>query len=413
MALIPALIAESHERGFVIGLGTGVTAGELAALEATRKVTVAEISRAVITANPLFAAGNLGASTHPKIELIRGDAFRTLLRSTERYDVIVSEPSNPWVAGIEMLYTREFLEAVRSRLAPGGVYGQWFHVYEADEEVVNLILRTYASVFSHVSLWYMTGPDLLVLGMDRPGRALDVRALESRFRQPDFAAGFGRVEIDRFPQLLAHELIPLGTLHAEHLEGPIHSLRRPILSDLAARAFFRGGPAALVDPYMSENHQKVSVENSLLRRYVGSDERLPEEIFDVAARETCRFNRGRDCASLIARWSVDYPDSDLWRATLSALRKTTRPRNMHLTAQPLARLRAFYSGRVIPREDPRPPHVEAMRVTSLFLNFYSHVLPFDRRVLEEVWGRCGGADCEAQRVRVEKLIWGLDGSASR
>jgi len=259
----------------------------------------------------------------------------------------------------------------------------------------------------------MTGPDLLVLGMNRSERALDVRALESRFRQPDFAAGFGRVEIDRFPQLLAHELIPLGTLHAEHLEGPIHSLRRPILSDLAARAFFRGGPAALVDPYMSENHQKVSVENSLLRRYVGSDERLPEEIFDVAARETCRFNRGRDCASLIARWSVDYPDSDLWRATLSALRKTTRPRNMHLTAQPLARLRALYSGRVIPREDPRPPHVEAMRVTSLFLNFYSHVLPFDRRVLEEVWGRCGGADCEAQRVRVEKLIWGLDGSASR
>jgi hypothetical protein len=367
----------------------------------------------VISANPLFAAGNLGASTHPKIELIRGDAFRTLLRSTERYDVIVSEPSNPWVAGIEMLYTREFLEAVRSRLAPGGVYGQWFHVYEADEEVVNLILRTYASVFPHVSVWYMTGPDLLVLGMDRSERALDVRALESRFRQPDFAAGFGRVEIDRFPQLLAHELIPLGTLHAEDLEGPIHSLRRPILSDLAARAFFRGGPAALVDPYMSENHQKVSVENSLLRRYVGSDERLPEEIFDVAARETCRFNRGRDCASLIARWSVDYPDSDLWRATLSALRKTTRPRNMHLTAQPLARLRALYSGRVIPREDPRPPHVEAMRVTSLFLNFYSHVLPFDRRVLEEVWGRCGGADCEAQRVRVQKLIWGLDGSASR
>jgi hypothetical protein len=85
-ALIPALMAEQHERCFVIGLGTGVTAGELAALDATQEVLVAEISRGVIAANPLFDAGNLGVSTSPKIEIIRGDAYRTLLRSSGRYD---------------------------------------------------------------------------------------------------------------------------------------------------------------------------------------------------------------------------------------------------------------------------------------------------------------------------------------
>jgi hypothetical protein len=413
-ALIPALIAERHERGFVIGLGTGVTAGEFAALEGTRKVTVAEISRAVIVANPLFNEGNLGASTNPKIELIRGDAYRTLLRSTERYDVIVSEPSNPWVAGVEMLYTREFLEAARSRLAPGGVYAQWFHVYETDREVVNLILRTYASVFPRVSVWYMSGPDLLVLGMDRSDRALDVHALESRFRQPDFTAAFDRVGIDRFPQLLAHELIPLGTLHAEELEGPIHTLRRPILSDLAARAFFYGGPMARVDPYMSENHQKVSVGNSLLRRYAGGDEVLPEEVFDIAAREMCRFKRARDCASFVARWSVDHPKSDRRRAALPTLRKKARPRDRNsLSKGQLEKLSALHSGRFIPSEDAAPPLVEVRRQTFLFLNYYSHVVPFDRRAMEEVWGRCGGEDCEVERARAEKLLWGLDGSASR
>ena len=411
-ALIPALIAERHERGFVIGLGTGVTAGEFAALEGTRKVTVAEISRSVIVANPLFAAGNLGVSTNPKIEIIRGDAYRTLLRSAERFDVILSEPSNPWVAGVEMLYTREFLEAVRSRLAPGGVYGQWFHVYEADREVVNLILRTYASVFPRVSVWFMTGPDLLVLGMDRSDRPLDLRALESRFRQPDFAAGFGRVEIDRFPQLLAHELIPLGTLHAEELEGPIHSLRRPILSDLAARAFFRGG-LARVGPYMSENHQKVSVSNSLLRRYLGDAEVPTEEFFDIAARELCRLKRAKDCASFVARWSVDHPKSALRRAALPILRKTARPRESVLRAAQLERLRALYSGRVPLDEDAPSPLVAAQRVTELFLNHYHHVVPLDRRVLEEVWGRCDGEGCGAERVRAGGLLWGLDGSASQ
>ena len=413
IALIPALIAESHERCFVIGLGTGVTAGEFAALEGTRKVTVAEISRAVIAANPYFDVGNRGASTNPKIEVIHGDAYRTLLRSSERYDVIVSEPSNPWVAGVAVLYTREFLEAARSRLAPGGVYGQWFHVYETDREVVDLILRTFASVFPNVSVWFMGGLDLLLLGMDQSDRALDVRALEARFRQPDFAAGFGRVEIDRFPQLLAHELIPLGTLHAEELEGPIHTVRRPRLSDLAARAFFRGGQAARVGPLMSENHQKVSVSNSLLRRYAGGAEVLPEEIFDITAREVCRFKRAIDCATFLARWSVDHPDSELWRATLSTLRRSARPRNPSLAAPRLERLHALHSGWFIPSEDAVPPRVEAQRVTDLFLNYYHHVVPFDRRVLEEIWGRCGGEDCETERAWAEDLLWGLDGSASR
>jgi hypothetical protein len=413
IALIPALIAESHERGFVIGLGTGVTAGVLGALEGTRKVTVAEISRAVIVANPLFAAGNHGASTNPKIEVIRGDAYRTLLRSTERYDVIASEPSNPWVAGVEMLYAREFLEAARSRLMPGGVYAQWFHVYETDREVVNLILRTFASVFPRASVWYTGARDLLLLGMNRSDRALDVRALESRFRRPDFAAAFGRVEIDRFPQLLTHELIPLGTLHAEELEGPIHTLRRPILSDLAARAFFFGGPAARVDPYMSENHQKVSVGNSLLRRYAGGAEVLPEELFDIAAREMCRFKRVRDCASLVARWALDHPKSDLRRAAFPTLRKAAPPNSPSLGEGRLANLRALHDGWFIPGEDAAPPLVEARRQTTLFLNHYNHVVPFDRRALEAVWSRCGSEDCEVERARAEELLWGLDGSASQ
>lgn len=413
IALIPSLIAESHERAFVIGFGTGVTAGELATLDETRKVTVAEISRAVIAANPLFAVGNLGASTNPKIEVVRGDAYRTLLRSTERYDVITSEPSNPWVAGVEMLYTREFLEAVRSRLAPGGVYGQWFHVYETDSEVISLILRTYASVFPHVSVWYTGGPDLLLLGMDRSDRALDVGALEARFRQPDFAAAFARVEIDRFPQLLAHELIPLDTLHTEKLRGRIHSVRRPILSDLAARAFFLGGPVARVNPYMSENHQKVSVRNSLLRRYAGEPAALPEEIFDIAAREAFRFKRMLDCATIIARWSVDYPESELWRNTLSTLRKVSRSRVASLMPERIEKLQALHRGQFVPGEDRATPSEEARRVTERFLNHYNHVVPFDRRALEGVWARCSDEDCEAERAWAEDLLWGLDGSTSQ
>jgi spermidine synthase len=411
IALIPALLAESHARAFVIGLGTGVTAGELAALDGTRKVTVAEISQAVIDANPLFAEGNLGASTNPKVEIVRGDAYRTLLRSTEQYDVVTSEPSNPWVAGVEMLYTKEFLEAVRSRLAPGGVYGQWFHTYETSPEVIDLILRTYASVFPFASVWYTGGPDLLLVGMNRPDRALDVGVLDARFRQPDFAAAFGRVQIDSFPRLLAHELIPLGVLNAEKLDGPIHTIRHPLLSDLAARAFFRGGPSARVDPYLSPKQRRAALQNSLLRRYAEDAEVLPEEILDLAARESCRFSRLRDCATWLARWSVDYPQSDRWQHAASELRKRMRRRASMLGLGRLAALSALYAGRITSADDATVSLLKAQQTTDLFVNHYNHVIPFDPRLIEEIWSRCTAKECATGRAGAEPWIEESDRSA--
>ena len=103
--LVPALLAERPARAFVVGYGTGVTVGELAALPDVEEVVVAEISRGVLRAAPFFDSGNLGASTNPKVKLVRGDAYRVLLRTPGRFDVIASEPSNPWMAGVEMLYS--------------------------------------------------------------------------------------------------------------------------------------------------------------------------------------------------------------------------------------------------------------------------------------------------------------------
>jgi SAM-dependent methyltransferase len=404
-ALLPALMAERHERCFVIGWGTGVTAGELAALEETRQVLVAEISRGVLAAAPLFDAGNLAASKNPKVELRLGDAYRTLLQSPDRYDLIISEPSNPWVTGVEMLYSREFLEAARSRLRPGGVYAQWFYTYETDVEVVELVLRTYAEVFPHVSVWFTLGYDLLLLGFDRPDRALDVRALAQRFGRRDFAEGFARegLGIDSFPQLLAHELLPLGTLHAAELPGEIHSLRHPILSHRAARAFFVGRQAWL-PPFATEAHERVASRNSLLRRFAISRGSLPEDVLEIAARETCRFSRHAECATFFASWGFDHPGSPLRRSTLTEVRSTGKGRNNpYLTPANLAGLQALFggSGRAVPDGAFR---MQAERMTDRFLRHYHHAVPFDRDVLEAAWSRCRGDKCEERRRLAEQRV---------
>jgi predicted membrane-bound spermidine synthase len=402
--LVPALMADRHARAFVIGLGTGVTAGELAALDETREVTVAEISRGVIAANPLFDHGNQGVSHSPKITVLRGDAYRILLRGHGGYDVIVSEPSNPWVTGVEMLYSREFLTAARESLAPGGVYGQWFHLYEINVEIVELVLRTYASVFPHVSVWYAMGADLLLLGFDRPDRALDVGALETRFAREDFAAGFARVGIERFPQLIAHELLPLGTLHAVASEGPVHTLRHPILSHRAARAFFRGREGAL-PLYLSRKHLEVSQRNSLLRRYAGDGDRYPEEVLEAAAREACRFRRVEECVTFFARWAHDYPESPRQQAALADAR-VGLARRASLTAESIGAIQSFFDG------DARGPALGlkgAERLTDRFTAYFNHAAPFDERALGHIWNRCRGRGCGEARRQVWKAL-GLPGA---
>ncbi len=409
-ALLPALMAERHERCFVIGWGTGVTTGELATLEGTREVQVAEISQAVLDAAPLFDSGNLGASKSPKVSALRGDAYRTLLQSDESYDVIVSEPSNPWVTGVEMLYSVEFLTAARNHLAPGGMYGQWFHLYEIDEESVELVLRNYTAVFPHVSVWFTMGTDLLLLGFDRTDRAFDLAALERRFRQPDFSAGFARVGIGSFHALLAHEVLPLGTVHAGRLAGPLHTLRHPILSYQAARAFYRGRVATL-RKFAQPESAAVGARNSLLHRYAADPQGLlSEAALEDAAAEYCRYNRVPECAAFLARWKHDYPGSTRLAEALADARQAVREPGL-LSESNLDLLVRLYGAGNGGQPGANRPLVRATRTTQRFLRHYHHAVPFDREVVAQIWNECRVEACEEPRREAEQDLGPLDGGS--
>ena len=402
--LLPALMAESHERCFVIGFGTGVTAGELAALQETREVDVAEISRGVIKAAPIFDYGNLGASKNPKVKIYHGDAYRTLLKTVGNYNVIVSEPSNPWVTGVEMLFSQEFLRAALSRLAPGGVYAQWFHLYEVDDESVQIVLRTFASVFPHVSVWFTQGSDLLLLGFNSPRRALAIGALQQRFARPDFAAGFGRARIDHLSELLAHEVLPLGTVHAKQNPGEIHTLRHPILSYRAARAFFRGRSARL--PRLTDAASAVvGAKNSLLRRYARGQRALPEPMLEAALYETCAHRRLAECTALLASWFHDYPNSERRRDTVARLRRMPRSIVSRIPRRVVRQLASLFgSMRASGDSDGEVPLQAAIRATNQYATYYYHAVPFSPRVIRRRWERCLGSACAEERRRASELL---------
>ena len=201
-ALLPALLAEKMERAFVVGYGLGMTVGELASLSSMREVIVAEISPGVIEAAPFFDDASLGASSHPAVKIVNSDAYRALIRSEGTFDAIVSIPSHTWVAGVEMLFSREFLEAVRDRLTPGGVYLQWFHtngLQGNEAEPTALALRTFAAVFPYVTVWYGSGTELLIVGLKDDHNALDLDRIDRLSHRKDIAAGLARAKLRESP----------------------------------------------------------------------------------------------------------------------------------------------------------------------------------------------------------------------
>jgi spermidine synthase len=193
IAHLPLLVHDRPERVAIIGLGSGATAGAALSHPVSR-VDVVEISPEVVEASAFFVDENRHALEDPRLHLIVGDGRSHLQLSRDRYDVIVSEPSNPWIAGVAALFTREFFEAARARLAPGGVLCQWANAYNISDADLRSIVATFQSVFPHGTVWLVGGDDVLMLASDDP---LDARlaGIGTHWTRPGVAADLASVSV--------------------------------------------------------------------------------------------------------------------------------------------------------------------------------------------------------------------------
>ncbi|CAG0971708.1 Polyamine aminopropyltransferase [Burkholderiales bacterium] len=386
-AVLPLLYVDPARSAFVIGYGTGMTAGVLASIPEVDRVVVAEISPGVIAAAPLFDFANRKASQSPKLEIVRSDAYRALLRSEERFDVIVSEPSNPWVVGVEMLFSEEFLRAARSRLGPKGVFAQWLQAYETDDASLGTVLRTYSSVFPKVAVWYGLSSDLILLGLNDPQADVSIEGIEARIEEPAIASALRLTGIDGLAALVAHEVLPKGVLAEMRLEGDRHTLLHPVLSDRAARAFFVGAQASVPAP-TNRAALDASVEASLIRRLAArSGGRLDDDLRHGVAKQWCRGGLAR-CATLVADWKRDDPDPPGLRRLFEDLGIDPARPPEGLRPEVLDRLERLFD---LDASDGTPTFDELERMTEDFDRFWTPAAPFDPRVLLALWQRCAAA----------------------
>jgi spermidine synthase len=178
LGLLAALRVPRAKTALVIGLGTGSTAGWLAAVPTIERVDAVELEPLVLDVARACTPVNHGAMDNPKLHITIGDARETLLTGRERYDIVASEPSNPFRAGIASLFTTEYYQAARERMTPDGVFAQWVQGYEIDARTLRTIYLTLGSVFPHIETWQTNRGDLVLLAaMSQPSyRARDLLA---------------------------------------------------------------------------------------------------------------------------------------------------------------------------------------------------------------------------------------------
>src|SRR5436190_6171196 len=183
--MIGGLLAPNPQRALVIGLGTGSSAGWLGAIPSMQQVDVVELEPLIVEVARACRAVNLDVMSNPKVRVTIGDARERLLTSKRNYDLIVSQPSNPFRAGIASLFTKEYYDAARNRLSPDGAFVQWIQAYEIDARTLRTVFATFASAFPHVETWQVGPDDLALIGATRP-LGYTAEGLAARIRNEPF-----------------------------------------------------------------------------------------------------------------------------------------------------------------------------------------------------------------------------------
>lgn len=239
-AHFPMLFHPGAKRVLVVGLASGITAGEVLHYPVER-LDVVDINGKVVEASDHFRKWNNDVLSNERTRLIIQDARAHLAMTKEKYDVISSEPSNPWMAGLASLFTRDFFELARDRLNDGGIFVQFAHAYSMDWRVFSMVGRTFAAVFPN-SLLLNTDPvasggDYLLIGIKGEG-GLDAGAAERNLEYAQRSKNITLLDHRLFYNLILHE-----DLEQLFGDGPVHSENRPYLEYAAPKLIFTNDPA--------------------------------------------------------------------------------------------------------------------------------------------------------------------------
>jgi spermidine synthase len=265
-ALLPLLIHRGEPRSaLVVGLGTGITCGALLRYPDLERRVCVELLPPVVRAAGTFR-GNFDVTSDSRVEIRIGDGRRELRRDRSRYDLITLEPPPPSASGVVNLYSRDFYELARGRLATDGILAQWWPLPTQNDEDSRSLVRSFLDAFPHVSLWTTEIHEMLLLGSMSPLEVSHAR-IAARLGQEEVASALSEVGVDSEAALLATWVTDREGLERYVGGAPPVTDDRPLIEHAA---WLRRGEFARVLPRVLEVATEIPLE--------GGDEALRAEI---------------------------------------------------------------------------------------------------------------------------------------
>jgi len=303
---VPALLHPDPKDALVIGLGSGATAGALLTHTNVQSLVTIEISPEIVTvADQFFSSINNGVMKNPKHTVLIDDAKSYLHTTDKIFDVIVSQPSNPWMAGVPGLYSTEFYNQCARKMKPGGVMCQWIQQYDIGKDAIDTILATFTRTFPHTTVWCSDAGNLLLVGSAAP---LDrnLQRILGRLNHTPVQVSLARAHIRRPLSLLAHELIsPDYAQFAYPVETLIHSDYFPVLDRMAQVGRFVGRATQDVFRY---DERKIPRTNTLLGQYLKAATPDPYEWHQLYEHNNHETIFGPELVrSFTTAWANKYP----------------------------------------------------------------------------------------------------------
>ncbi len=236
LAHLGPMFSQHQQTALLIGLGTGVSAGELALWPQFKQIVVAELLPEVRAMLPLFSEATHAVQNDARLDIRLGDAFRVLRRSKEQWDVILSEPPNLWVRGTSQLFSRDFYAMARSRLNRDGVFVQWLEGFTINEEILHRVGATMRSEFENVRVFRGTRGDFLFVATQKPPGDNDLQvAIERAMAIPAVALSLKEIDVTSVSSLTVRQLTA-DFLKATEIEP--ETLDEPQLHYMAGRSAF-------------------------------------------------------------------------------------------------------------------------------------------------------------------------------
>jgi len=287
---LPMLFHAGPKSALVIGQGSGITLGAVEQFPVD-KINLVEISPAVIEGSRFFDPFNHDALNDKRLSILLEDGRNHVALSKNTYDVIVSEPSNPWISGVGALFTVDFFELLKKRLNPGGLACIWVHTNMSPDSFKSII-RSFTEKFPFVTMWEsIAGDDYLLIGSEQDYR-LSFEKAQKYLSHEITGKDFAHIGIRDVPDLMSLMIMSREKLVEFSENAPLHTDDNSLLEFNAPEYVYKDERDVLVrqlTPFIRLQPEFVKYENT------------PPEIIDRVNKRLSQLERSESQIEEIKR----------------------------------------------------------------------------------------------------------------